>query len=531
MFASRALMALLVFALISTVVFFKFHGFFIQTGSKAMREIVLEKGNPVEPGEYAAKVMSGRAPAGVAALPDVAGFTVENIEREAPAFAPGKINVRDMIGLPGLREFIKKDGRVQRLRLSQGEVNPLAIVVESGKYDFRRLVEETDKIRPGLIVRKGDKYLIRAPILVQHGAALVISGKDSDEYLLSKDQTVFIANAGDLYVLRARITGWDEKTNGPALFEDRKSFRPFLVSWTGGRMYLAGSSFSHLGYRKGKSYGLTYSSCQPCLDQKADLPRPTGAIVGNTFTALYYGLYTYEADDIAIVGNTYADNIIYGIDPHDRSRRLIIANNEVYGSGKKHGIIISRDVDDSWIFGNNSHHNVGSGIMIDRQSRNNIIANNVSAHNGGDGMTFFESPDNVIYGNQIYRNKMSGIRIRNSWNLRFFNDQIADNGRVAVVVYAASLAESQKDRDLKMDPYSVRAGADFTDTVFKLAEGKPAFKVDGAERLALSGVHLLSGDAVFAGRLFAADPGVLRGISENARTVVVENKVAKNELQ
>ena len=96
-----------------------------------------------------------------------------------------------------------------------------------------------------------------------------------------------------------------------------------VASWSGARMYIAGSVVSSLGYRKGKSYGLTYSTCEYCEADEPGLPRPTGALVGNTFRDMYYGFYSYEADDIAIVGNIYSNNAIYGIDPHDRSRRLI----------------------------------------------------------------------------------------------------------------------------------------------------------------------------------------------------------------
>ncbi|MFD2980383.1 NosD domain-containing protein, partial [Klebsiella pneumoniae] len=84
----------------------------------------------------------------------------------------------------------------------------------------------------------------------------------------------------------------------------------------------------------------------------------------------------YETQDFVVKDSTYRDNIVYGIDPHDRSHRLIIAGNTVYGTKKKHGIIVSREVNDSWIINNKSFDNKLSGVVIDRNSVNNLIAYN-----------------------------------------------------------------------------------------------------------------------------------------------------------
>ncbi len=105
---------------------------------------------------------------------------------------------------------------------------------------------------------------------------------------------------------------------------------------------------------------------------------PTGWVLNSRIEDLWYGFYCWEADDIVLRGNTFRDNIKYGIDPHDRSRRLIIAENDVSGTREKHGIIISREVNDSWIIGNRSHGNNLSGIVLDRQCRNTVIANNLT---------------------------------------------------------------------------------------------------------------------------------------------------------
>ena len=66
--------------------------------------------------------------------------------------------------------------------------------------------------------------------------------------------------------------------------------------------------------------------------------RPEGVIADNSFRNMYYGFYSYEAENAALLGNEYRDNIVYGIDPHDRSRYLMIAYNTTYDTHKKHGV-------------------------------------------------------------------------------------------------------------------------------------------------------------------------------------------------
>lgn len=522
----RTLFALLLTGFIGIFVFFHFHGIFFSAASAITRQmntadqsVALGANNNYAVGLKQAK------PAAAPGLPDISRYTVDNIAAQAPAYAPGKVEIAVMQGVPAMREFIKKDGRVQRLRLAQRDVNPKALMVQQGHYDLAHLYDEVNKLAPPntVIEKQGTKYLLRMPLLVAKGASLTISDKDTDELRLSQEQSTLIANAGDLYILRTRVTGWSEKDNKPPLFKDKTIYRPYMVDWSGGRLYIAGATVTSLGYRKGKSYGISYSSCDPCTLVDKTLGPPTGAIVASRFSDMYFGFYSYEADGVAIVGNVYANNAIYGVDPHDRSRHLIIADNEAYGSGKKHGIIVSRNVDDSWIFGNNCHDNHGSGIMIDRASEHNVIANNVAAHNNGDGITFFESQNNTVYGNQVYKNVHSGIRIRNSWNIRLADNQISDNGSVPVVVYTARLEDTQKTRNFKQDPYEHRADVDVEGDVIKLADTKPSYKIDGVGHVALSGVHILSGGPVFAGHMIADETPIADNMTAAQKATVVTN--------
>lgn len=412
-------------------------------------------------------------------LPDISGFTVGMVAAKAPKYQKGSIEFGKLKDYPEFKKFLEGDAP-NRLRLLQHRVSPRGLVVRSGHYDWAHFYEEVHANDPDetLIRKEGSKYILRVPLLVAPRASLVISGEDVSELLLSKQANAFLLNAGDMFIIRTSVVGWDELKGAPTTYNgDKRDYRPFITTWGGGGLYLAGSKFVSLGYLKGKSYGLSYSDCVPCLKLDPDIPPPTGIVVGNYFTDMYYGFYSYEAEDVAIVGNTYAHNVIYGIDPHDRSRRLIIAGNEAYGTKKKHGIIVSREVNDGWIFNNYSHHNHGSGIMIDRTSVNNVIANNVTEYNGQDGITLFESEDTILWKNKISHNERSGVRIRNSWNVEMHYDEIRDNHGVAVEVYVADLS-GQETRDFELDPYTKRADV-FINGAHISSSGSAVFKMLG----------------------------------------------------
>ena len=118
----------------------------------------------------------------------------------------------------------------------------------------------------------------------------------------------------------------------------------YSVDYLSGRQHL-----SSPGIPCSTSYGISLSS-EPEREEPSKIAEwPTGVIVGNEFHGLYYGFYSYEARGVAIVGNRYSDCILYGIDPHDRSTELVIAQNTTTGTRERHGIIGSRGVSDSFI--------------------------------------------------------------------------------------------------------------------------------------------------------------------------------------
>ena len=229
-----------------------------------------------------------------------------------------------------------------------------------------------------------------------------------------------------------------------------------MISWSHSETFVGGSKLVALGYQSPKSFGLSFSAGPSnVMKRHSDKGEPSGMVVDSLFENFEYGVYTYEAQQVAMVGNEYKDSLVYGMDPHDRSHQLTIAYNTAYGTHEKHGIIVSREVDRSFIVGNVVFRNRGSGFMLDRDSTANIIYANTAFDNDQDGITLFESSCNLIMANHFIANKRSGIKLRNSWDVGIHLNAIVRNERSGIDGYIADLRSSaaHQSRDYELDPY------------------------------------------------------------------------------
>ena len=383
-------------------------------------------------------------------LPDLSGYTAEAVQAKIQRAHKGKVTVRRMLQEDALKEFIGGDNKMAEWVARQHGI-PQAIFIDDGHVDFTDLSKHVPaqylrETAPGV-------YLARLPIVVGNKGVLEIDAKVK-ELRLSQESGSFIVNDGKLFVSDTRVTGWREKDNGPATFRSPKEFRPFLLSWGGTETYIVNSKMASFGYAQSKSYGVSISQYTPNMAKQMGRPEPTGWIIGSEFSDMWYGFYCYETSDFVVKDSTYRDNIVYGIDPHDRSHRLIIAGNTVYGTKKKHGIIVSREVNDSWIINNKSYDNKLSGVVIDRNSVNNLIAYNEIYRNHTDGITLYESGDNLIWGNKVISNRRHGIRVRNSVNIRLYENLAMANGLVGVYGHIKDLSDT--DRDIDLDPFDTK---------------------------------------------------------------------------
>ncbi len=391
-------------------------------------------------------------------IPDSSAYNLEAVKAKIPANEKPVITIQRLVRSGPLKDFVRG---TRLLEWAERQFSsPKTIEIDSGVATLEDIANAVDsqyfeKLRNGV-------YIARLPILVGNNATLLIDGSDSNAggqgnkpekpqvtLLLSQDRGAFLVNDGLFFAINSRIVGWSEKNNTNAYYKEDTEFRPFFVSWGGSETYIADSTIESFGYFQSKSYGITFTQYKEHDNMHRAAPK--GWIINSEFYDTYYGFYCYEAEDVAIVGNTYRDNILYGIDPHDRSSRLLIADNHVYGTREKHGIIISREVNDSWIVNNRTHDNHLSGIVLDRDSQRNVVANNTVYSNKGDGITLYESNNNYIINNVIADNSRQGIRVRNSNNTRISHNAIVKSGGYGIFAEVQDL--SATDRNMSLDPY------------------------------------------------------------------------------
>ena len=380
-------------------------------------------------------------------LPDLRPYTDAAVMEKIPKKGRGQVVVRRIVEAQTLHEFTGGRGRLGEWAARQN-THPVAVFIEGGLMTPADLAKALPQ-EQFAEVEKG-VYIARLPIVVMQGSVLHVDASVK-ELRLSEDRGAFLVNDGHMFITHTRVTGWRESANGPATFRDANAFRPFIISWGGAELYIARSTLTSLGYEASKSFGVSISQYSPNMDARLKRKRPTGWIINSEFKDLYFGFYCYEADDVVVLNNTYRESIVYGIDPHDRSERLIIAHNTVEGTKKKHGLIISRAVNDSWLLWNKVQNNGLSGIVIDRNSVRNVIAYNDVINNGTDGITIYESPNNLLWNNRASSNKRHGIRLRNSLDLRLHGNIAVANGLAGVYGHIKDLTGT--DRNLKIDPF------------------------------------------------------------------------------
>ncbi|WP_371230524.1 mannuronan 5-epimerase AlgG [Pseudomonas sp. QE6] len=461
-------------------------------------------------------------------LPDLSGYTAEAVQKKIDRSKHGKAVVQRMVQQQPLKEFTGGKNRLAEWVKRQRQM-PQAIFIEGGYVSLADLAGKLPKgaleqVEPGI-------YIARLPIVVNQGATLEIDGKVK-ELRLSQDRGAFLVNDGKLFVRDSKVTAWNEAKKEPAWFKSPNEFRPFLISWGGAEAYLVNSTFTSFGYNASKAYGISISQYSPGMDKTMKRPRPKGWVIGSTFVDAWYGFYCYEADDLVVRGNTYKDNVIYGIDPHDRSRRLIIAENVVHGTRKKHGIIVSREVNDSWIFHNKTYDNHLSGIVLDRNSERNLVAYNEVYRNHSDGITLYESSDNLIYGNQVLANQRHGIRIRNSVNIRLYENLAAGNQLMGVYGHIKDLSDT--DRNIDLDPFDTKVSLIVVGG--KLAgNGSGPLSVDSPLSLELYKVAMLgptkSSGISFNGVLGEKQDQILDLLVRQQRAVLLDPVESQAELQ
>lgn len=306
------------------------------------------------------------------------------------------------------------DGDENRIILSAG--TGVTLPALSAALDNPEVLRET---APG-------EWLLGADLDVMPGADLQIGGPEARWLKLRSDDELYVAVrafGGDLTIEDACITSWDEGSG--QVDENYDNGRGFLLARDGSQMNIRRSELRYLGYYNNEAYGLSWR-----------LEGTSGGIYESVVSHNFYGMYSFEASDLVIAGNEFHHNVLYGIDPHTRSHRLLIEDNIVHNNGK-HGIILADECQDSVIRNNVVYNNLHHGIVLYQRSDRNIIEGNESYNNGAQGININDASDNVVRNNTVYENLETGIGVgKGSANNSVVENQVRANGEDGVSLYS-----------------------------------------------------------------------------------------------
>ena len=83
-----------------------------------------------------------------------------------------------------------------------------------------------------------------------------------------------------------------------------------------------------------------------------------------------------------------------------------------------------------------------------------VRADNEIYRNHTDGITLYESGDNLLWGNKVIANRRHGIRVRNSVNIKLYENTSMANGLTGLYGHIKDLTDT--DRDIALDPFDAQ---------------------------------------------------------------------------
>lgn len=330
---------------------------------------------------------------------------------------------------------------------------------------------------------------LSADLILQNGATLTLHGSSAsqpgDVNTLrihsaadngATDVNQLTAKWGTIDADSVTVTSWDDAagapdtntslpSGSPSTARARAFIRALSYLDTGSTprtstMNIVNSTFEYLGYYASETYGVVYKTegCDHASGYNVcQAVFVTGEEVNSTFHGNYMGTYAWGANGINFTGSSYDHNTMYGLDPHDVSRNLLIDHDHFTYNGD-HGMICSQRCDHLTITNNESDHNgmvpwrgpdpddsgdtsAGQvhGIMLHRGVTNTVIENNyVHDQPNGAGIAIFDTAGTTVSGNTI-ANCVYGIRLSvGSASNTFTSNSISNSSQYAVYMYKGS---------------------------------------------------------------------------------------------
>lgn len=334
-----------------------------------------------------------------------------------------------------------------------------------------------------LQLEPGDIWQVGSSIILQEGATLNIQSPEVRELRLVSNNT---GSANDNVYLRAQwgtinirdtsVTSWDEALGGPdteyaTYGRSHIQVKSFLEGDTPreSRLDIVNSDIGYLGYYGAEAYGLSWKVLgnTPGIYDQVNV---YGDITNSRIHHNYFGVYSFGLFGGQWIGNQVHDNVVYGLDPHDDSDSILIAENNVYGNGS-HGIICSQRCDHLTIRDNQSHDNGGNGIMLHRDTNDSLVVNNILTNNLDSGIALFASHRNTIQGNEAKGNG-NGIRLSVGSSDNVIKDNIfTGSKKYGIYFYKGSDLPVNGDGRPKNNQFTNNTIADSVVNGLKLKEG------------------------------------------------------------
>lgn len=371
-------------------------------------------------------------PPAMPSLSEIDALRSRLLDSPVPQARPGSVRLLAADQTRGARGIINTVA-------SQPVWRGMAIVLDGG---IHHLPAVASALPPGWLDCNGTACTLAAPLMVLADTTLVI---DRVTLTLSQDHGAMLLSWGHLLVSDSTLRAWNLGRNAPAETDgEGAAFRPHLAAFADSHSLIRRSDLRHLGHQAPMSYGLSFGT----ENRRVKPTRfPSVDMVGNRLSDVYFGFFSFDADGVNILDNHIAESHVYGIDPHDDTRAMLIHGNHVYGTRRSHGIILSRRIHDTVVSHNISAGNAKAGFFVDKASHDVLITGNDSYLNGAEGLVLHEVTRVAVVDNRFHNNGGDGIRLRASSDIRLDRNDVAGNGKNGLRAYDWQGAKRQPNAE------------------------------------------------------------------------------------
>ena len=332
---------------------------------------------------------------------------------------------------------IEKDGDLLRV-INEFDTNTPIVTTIPELAEHLKQYDAIDKVG-------GTTYRLNRAISIEGDIRVDITRRTVKNLQLTSTPDVLASLVFDestVLIKGVRISSIDPSTGDPDI--DSSDGRSF-IRMKNGRMDIINSTISHLGngltenltdsaristaQGEGGTYGLSYRIDKGRLGSQIT----TGWVENSTFRHNHFGAYTFGASGMVWKDNRFADNEVYGLDPHDDSNNALIEGN-VFEHNGKHGFIVSKRCNYNIIRGNRSVDNKLHGFMLHQDSAFNLIEDNTASGNV-DNFVVYESNFNTIRDNRSHAPRSTHIRVNSAAHNTFVTGNLLFGGSRGVYLY------------------------------------------------------------------------------------------------